>query len=510
MRTCPRAPWFCPAPFVLGIALVVLVASPARTVRAAEPLAGLDDYLTKAIADWKVPGLAIAIVKDDALVHAKGYGVRKLGESTPVDERSLFAIGSTSKAFTAACLAILADEGKLKWDDPATKYLPSFELYDPYATRELTVRDLVCHRCGLSRGDALWYATAYDRAEVLRRLRYLKPSWSFRSRYGYQNIMFLAAGEIVPAVTGQSWDEFVKQRIFLPLGMNSACTSVKELASNSNVATPHVELEGTLEPVAWRNIDNVGPAGSINASVADMAQWLRLQLGQGLLDGKRIVSAAAIDEMQSPQTVVRLEDVTQRFYPDAHLMAYGLGWFLHDYRGRKVVEHGGAIDGMRAQVALVPEEKLGVVILCNKGGSGLPGPLMFHVIDCYLGKTERDWSSEALAKVRELEAKGKEEESKRDAKRVKDTRPSLPLEKYAGKYSQDLYGDSSVALENGNLVLTRGPAVVADLEHWHYDTFRAKFRDRVIDKELVTFRLDAAGQVHALDFGELGTFARQE
>jgi len=457
-----------------------------------------------------VPGLAIAVVKDDEVVFAKGYGVRTLGETTPVDAHTLFAIGSSSKAFTAACLAILADEGKLDLDDRATKHLPSLELHDPYATRELTVRDLLCHRCGLSRGDQLWYATSLDRDEVLRRLRHLEPSWSFRSRFGYQNIMYLAAGQIVPQLTGLSWDDFVKQRFFLPLGMKSACTSVTQLDARDNVATPHVKLDDKVEVVAWRNIDNIAPAGSIIASVTDMAGWLRLQLGEGEIDGRRLISKKAIGEMRRAQTVVPLTDDTRRFYPDAHLAAYGLGWFLHDYHGHKIVEHGGAIDGMRAQVALIPEKNIGLVILCNRGGSGLPTPTMFYVFDRLLGREERDWSTERLADVKKSEAEAKKAEAKKEAERAANTKPSLPLEQYAGKYQQALYGQAEIRHEDGKLVLDRGPAQVADLEHWHHDTFQAKFRDRVLGKRLLTFRLDSAGKVESVEVPGLGEFKRAE
>lgn len=259
-----------------------------------DPLEGLDQYITEAMRSWEVPGLAIAIVKDDRVLLAKGYGVRKLGDPAPVNEHTLFAIGSASKAFTAASIAMLVDEGKLKWDDPVTNYLPGFQLFDPYATRELTVRDLLCHRSGLERADLLWYGSAFGREEILRRIRYLKPSWSFRSRFGYQNIMFLAAGQIIPAITGKSWDDFVKERLFAPLGMSSSNTSVRDLARSDNSATPHAKIEGKVEPIAWRNIDNVAPAGSINSSAADMAQWIRLNLNWGKFNDKQLISSGAI------------------------------------------------------------------------------------------------------------------------------------------------------------------------------------------------------------------------
>jgi CubicO group peptidase (beta-lactamase class C family) len=488
--------------------LLILIAIAGRAAGDDVALDQLDGDVTKALADWEVPGLALAIVKDDQVVLAKGFGVRKLGDDAKVDADTLFAIGSASKAFTAATLAILVDEGKLGWDDPANKHLPGLQLFDAAVTRELTVRDLLCHRCGLPRGDLLWYATPYSRDEILRRVRHLEPKWSLRSHFGYQNIMFLAAGEIVPKLTGTSWDDFVKQRLFLPLGMKSSGTSVRELAQQGNVATPHVKLEDKVEAVAWRNIDNVAPAGSINSSANDMAQWLRLQLGDGAIDGKRLISAEAMREMHSPQSIVEREDNFVWLYPEAHFMTYGLGWFMHDYAGRKIVEHGGAIDGMRSQVALVPEEKLGIVVLANRGGSVLPHVLMFKIVDLYLKQDKHDWSTEALARVRELEKQAADAKKKAADERARDTKPSLPLEGYAGKFTDELYGDIEVRKDGDHLVLQRAPGCFeAELEHWHYDTFRARYRDRVIEPQLVTFRLSAAGKVESLVVPELAEFS---
>ena len=402
------------------------------------PLNGFDDYVNKALRDWEVPGLAIAIVKDDRIVLAKGYGVRKLGDPALVNERTLFAIGSSSKAFTAASVAMLVDESKLKWDDPATKYLPDLELYDPYVTRELTVRDLLSHRSGLERGDLLWYGTEYDRDEVLRRARFLKPTTSLRSTFGYQNLMFLAAGQLIAKVSGKSWDEFIRQRIFTPLGMTSSNTSVKDFKNADNVATPHAKIEDKVEAIAWRNIDNIAPAGSINSSVVDMTQWVRLQLAQGEYQKQHLLSSGTAKEMQTSQTVIRAEPPYSLLYPEAHFLNYGLGWFLHDFRGRKVVEHGGAIDGMRAQVAMIPEEKLGLVILTNMHGTTLPLALMYRIFDAYLDVPQRDWSANMLKTVKSFEEQGKTAQKKSEAERVKDTRLSLALPEYAGTYKNDV------------------------------------------------------------------------
>lgn len=488
--------------------MVLLLLLTVQAVFAQAPGADFDEYVNKAIKEWGVPGVAIAIVKDDRVVFAKGFGVRELNKPEPVDQHTLFAIGSSSKAFTATSLAILVDQAKIKWDDPATKYLPGFQLFDPYSTRELTVADLLSHRSGLARGDLLWYASEYDRNEVLRRVRYLKPSWSLRARFGYQNIMFLAAGQIIPSVTGKTWDDFMRERIFTPLNMKSTSTSIKAFAGSTNVASPHSKIDDKVRAVAWRNIDNIAPAGSINSNVEDMAQWLRFNLGEGEYEKKRLVSAASIKEMQTPQSIVRLDGPRASLYPEAHFLTYGLGWFLSDYRGRKIVEHGGAIDGMRAQVGMIPEEKLGLVVLTNLHGTVLPQALMYKIFDFYLKAPERDWSAEMIKVEKRLEEQGKAAEKKAEAERVKGTSPSLALEKYAGTFESDMYGVTKVALENQKLVVRFGPNFTGDLEHWHYDTFRVKWRDQMQGKGFVTFKLNAQGKADVVSIENLSEFTR--
>jgi CubicO group peptidase (beta-lactamase class C family) len=487
----------------IWLVILLLLALPASQISYAQeaPSKDFDDYINKALKDWDVPGLAIAIVKNDQVVFAKGYGVRKFGDPTPVDEKTLFAIGSSSKAFTSASIAMLMDEGKLKWDDPATKYLPGFQLFDPYVTRELTVRDLLCHRSGLERGDLLWYATPYDRDEIIQRVRFLKPSWSFRSKFGYQNIMYLAAGQIVARVSGKRWDDFIRDRIFKPLGMTSSSTSIGDLKNATDVATPHSKIDDKVETIAWRNIDNIAPAGSINSNVVDMAQWLRLQLGEGVYKGQRLISSGGAKEMHTAQTVIRMEPPWTLFYSDAHFLN-GLAWFLHDHRGRKVVEHGGNIDGMSALVAMIPEEKLGLVILTNMNGTPLPGAIANRVYDLYLGAQPRDYSAEMLKSYTALLEQGKQAQKKIEESRVKGTSPSLALDQYAGIYKDEMYGDAKVALQGGKLVLTT-PGFTGDLAHWNYDTFQVTWRDRTLGKALVTFTLNARGKIDEMTLPDM-------
>ena len=495
----------------VAIIIALITLAQARPAPAQEAtLNGFDDYVNKALKDWGVPGVAIAIVKNDQIVFAKGYGVRKLGEPTPVDDKTLFAIGSSSKAFTAAAIAMLVDEGKVKWDDPVTKYLPDFQLFDPYVTREITVRDLLCHRSGLDRGDFIWYGTPYGRDEIWNRIRYVKPSSSFRSKFGYQNIMYLAAGQIVARVSGKSWDDFIRERIFTPLGMSSSNTTIRAFAGQNNVSTPHGKVEEQVKVLPWRNIDNIAPAGSINSNVVDMSQWVRLQLGEGSYKGTRLISSGAAQEMQEPQTIIPKDPQLSLFMPDTNFRSYGLGWMLQDYKGRKVVQHGGAIDGMIAMVGMVPQERLGVVVLSNLQGQLLPTALMFRIFDAYLGAPAKDWSGDMLKAMKGLEDQGKAAQKKAEESRVKGTQPSLSLDKYAGTYKEESFGDAKVTLENGKLVL-KTPAFVADLEHWHYDTFRASPRDNVLvaNKALTTFTLNSQGKTDGLNISDMGlTFKR--
>lgn len=466
---------------------------------AEDPLQGLDDYVNKALKDWEVPGLALAVVKDDKLVLIRGYGVRKVGETTPVDGHTVFAIGSVTKSFTAAAVGILVDEGKVRWDDPVARHMPGFQMYDPYVNKEITIRDLLCHRTGLARHELLWYGSKLGRDDILRRLRLIKPDWSFRSKFGYQNMMYLAAGQIVSSVTGKSWDDFLHDRFFVPLGMKETSTSVTKLAALKNVATPHEKIDDKIQCIPYRNIDNIAGAGAINSNVADMSAWLRLHLKDGKWDNKQLLSSGVVREMQTPQTVIRLEGGLARLNPHTHLQAYGFGWMIQDYRDHKLVEHNGGIDGMTSQVAFVPEEKLAIVVLSNRNESLLPTALSYRILDAYLKAPPRDWSGDLLKIVKASEALKKAADKKQEATRVKNTKPSLALDRYAGTYQSDIYGDVKVTLEKDkdreHLVLTFG-SFVHDLAHWHYDTFRGTCRDRAVtEKRLFTFVLNAQGKI---------------
>jgi CubicO group peptidase (beta-lactamase class C family) len=473
-----------------------------------DPLLGLDGYIEQAMRDWEVPGLAIAVVRNDSVIFARGYGVRQQGGQEAVDEHTLFAIASTSKAMTAAGLGMLVDEGRIAWDDPVTQHLPTFHLQDPYVNREFTVRDLLTHRSGLARHDLLWIAAPFDRTEILRRARHLPSSGRFRADYGYHNVMYIAAGEVVTAASGVSWDDFLADRLFRPLGMTRSTTRSAIVDTRDNVATSHTRVDGAVTAVARRNYDNIGGAGAVWSSAHDMGQWVRLQLGDGSLGGARILSSAALREMHTPQTLIRSDSVSERLFPDTHFRAYGLGWNVQDYRGRKMVHHSGSINWTRTQVGMLPAEGVGVVVIANLSSSDLQRALMYRVLDAYLGAESRDWSAELLELSRRSDERGQAQSRELEAARIRGTRPSLPETQLAGTYSSELFGEMRLQRENGRLVLYYAPDYIADLEHWHHDTFRALWRRPGFGSAFVTFALDARGRPATIDVGDFGVFRR--
>ncbi len=467
--------------------------------------ADLDQWVARSMKEFDVPGIAVAIVKDGKVVVAKGYGVRKLGDPKPVNEHTLFGIASNSKAFTTAALAMLVDEGKLAWDDPVTKYLPQFHLYDPYVTRELTVRDLVSHRSGLGlgAGDLLfWPDTDVTRDQVVTATRYIRPASSLRSKYAYNNLMFVVAGQLIPAVTGKSWDDFVRERIFKPLDMSTTTITSIGFKPGDNVAVPHSRgwrLEGELTPIAMTRDNTWAAAAGIKSNVADLSKWLIAQLDHGKLpDGRRLWSEKQSEEMWSPATIIPVSEPPAPLQSTkANFAAYGLGWSLRDYRGHKVISHGGALTGMVSTVLMVPDQKPGIVILTNQEESGAFSSLAYHILDSYLQLPPTDWIA-AYRQVREdTLKKAADKEQRFAAARARDTHPSLDPAKYAGEYEDTWYGKAVIERQNGKLVLrmSRTPSMVADLKHWQYDTFKATFRDKTIPDAFVTFELKYDGSI---------------
>lgn len=477
--------------------------------RAEEPhLPDIDSYIESAMQDWEIPGLSLAIVKDGKIIVAKGYGLRRLGGAEPVDENTVFAAASITKTFTAAAVATLIADGKMRWDDRVIDHLPAFRLHDSYATHDMRLRDLLSHRSGLHRGDLIWYYSDFNRTEVLRRLRHLELKSPLRSRFGYQNIMFTTAGEAVGAAAGGSWDAYVKDRFFTPLGMINSSTSIKDLPSNA--ATPHAYVDGAYRPIDWLQVDNIGAAGSINSSAADLAKWIKLQLDGGKHNDTTILRTEDIAEMRRAHTVINVSKTRREYIPQSNLRAYGLGWYMADYRGKKVLYHGGRLDGMSAHLALLPDLNLGMVALSNRSRSSLPHALMYRIFDAYLDAPPTDWSSNFLAWNSAYQAKRKKRRAKVLDKHKYGTRPSMPLAAYVGFYDSPVYGPLDIWPNGDKLVITRNDRVIGDLAHWHYDTFNADFRTHALRDRLITFHIGKLGKVDAMNVELNGEFTRSD
>ena len=511
-----RFPWRPAFAAVLIVALASAWATPAgaqgRPARAATPAStpatpaappGLDALVARVMTSFEVPGLALAIVKDGHVVVARGYGVRRLGEPAPVDADTRFGIASNTKVFTAVALGLLVEEKKIEWDAPVVRYLPWFQLSDPWVTRELTVRDLLVHRSGLAlgAGDLLWWPpTTYERREIARRLRHLPLATSFRSAYAYDNVLYLVAGELIAEVSGQSWEDFVSQRILARVGMNGSNVRHSAALEPGNVAATHAPVDGRVRVVAPFGADNANPAAGINSTATDMAKWLNVLLGEGALpDGTRLYSERTARELVSIVTPLPLgtppaELEAQR----ANFRGYALGLNVQDYRGRKLVSHTGGLPGYVSRVAWVPELEVGVAVLTNQESGEAFNALTYAVLDHYLGAPATDWV-DAYQKVKARNAaRTADTVAKGEAARDTTSRPSLPLERYAGTYTDAWYGDVTIALEGERLRIRFAPtaSLVGTLEHWQHDTFVARWDDRELRADaFVTFALAPDGSV---------------
>jgi CubicO group peptidase (beta-lactamase class C family) len=431
-----------------------------------DPLKGFDSFVESTLKDWNVPGVGIAIVKDGKVILAKGYGYADVKGKRKVDEKTLFAIGSSSKAFTAASVMQLVDAKKLDLDKPVINYLPDFKLFNDYATQQITTRDLLCHRSGLPRHDLAWYGSDASREVLYNRLRYLEPTAELRETWQYQNLMYMTAGYLVGQIEGESWETIVKRSIFEPLGMKATNFSVADMKKVNNHALPYQEENEKIKLMDFRNIDAVAPAGAINSNAEDMAKWLQLLLNEGKFDGKEIISGASLKEMYKPQMVMS-GDISQ---DEIFYSSYGLGWMLTAYRGHLRVEHGGNIDGFTTSVCFLPRDGIGIVVMANMNGTALNGVIRNDLIDRLLGGETKDWNSILLEKRKEMLAASKIEIAQEDIVRKKETKPSFDLKEYVGKYENLGYGILEITIKNDSLVATMN-GEVSTLAHYHFDVF---------------------------------------
>lgn len=479
-------------------------------------LADLDSRIQASMKDWGIPGMAVAVVKDGQIVYARGFGEKKLGEGERVDEHTLFGIASVSKNITAAALGMLVDEGKISWDTRIVDVIPWFELSDPWITSQVTVRDALTHQVGLGRmiGNRLQFLSGQSRDELIRNLRFMEFQDAFRGSYVYSNMMYSVAGQVIEYASGLTWDEFLKQRIFDPIGMSSN-TSVTSITSGTNAAWPHQHIEGEVIAIARRNWDNAGPAGGINASVTDVAKWMILQLDEpGVYQGQRLISARQMAEIHRPQ-VVRSSSGN----PYGSQLTYGLGWNILDYRGARVLTHGGATDGFNTAAYMMPEHNVGVIVVGNAFNQ-LGDAVAYTVMDKYLdaaagtsGEAAAGGASSAFGSSsstdhiqryfngyqRSYAAASQAREAIHAARKV-GTQPSLSAAAHVGRYFHPAY--ESVEVRQGanglEIRLWDNDEVVADLEHWHYDTYRAVWRNRAQREEFLRFSLGQDGEVEAV------------
>ena len=458
----------------------------------------LDNYIPKLIQYFGAPGLAISIVQDGEIKYTKGFGTKTINKNDKVDNNTLFAIGSISKSFTAIALAMLVDEGKIDWDDRVVKYIPYFQLYDPYVTSSFTVRDLLTHRSGLKEvsGGTLWYHSDLSREDIIRGLKYLDPVTEFRTKPAYQNTMFLVASKVLESVAGEPWDEFVRRRIFEPLGMNNTVISQAERRVNQNISTPHIRNEKfEIITIDQEKLDNMAPAGSIYSCANDMAHYMNFLLNNGIKGNDTLISRIVFNEILKPQIHFQIfnEPIQNEF------TSYGFGWWLTPKNGNKIVEHSGGVDGMVANLIMVKNRNFGVIALANSSAAGwAPFSLTLDIIGSFLGDVDyKNVSNYLKSNFLKNDSIQVEKRKKIQNSRIINTKPSLTMEKYAGTFIDEMYGDIFINYENKNLRIefSHTPLFTGILSHWHYDTFEIDWEDPRVPNGFITFEFNSDGTI---------------
>ena len=474
--------------------------SQTETATHATQLAGFEDNVSTVLQDGKVPGAAVILIKDGDVLLARGFGKRNKSENLNVTPRTLFPIGSSSKAFTTAAVAMLVEEGKLEWDKPIRDYLPTFKVYDQFATERITVRDLLCHRSGLSRHEFMWYGSSMTRKEMIERLAYLQPNVDFRARYQYNNLMYATAGYLIEVVTGRTWEECVATRIFKPLGMNTSNTDVEASQKTDDYALPYEERKGEIEEVPFYSaFQAMGPAGSISTNLEDIEHWLRFQLNEGKHGETQLLGAEYLTQTHTPQVVVPAgESVPMGKHPEVVNSCYGLGWSISSYRGHRMVEHGGSIDGFMAEVVLLPDDHIAVAVFTNRGSTLAPYIIAFSACDRLLGAEKADWNERLQKEFADLKAKAEQQlaEMQQAEPAIPNTHPSHPLDAYCGRYENPGYGIVTINRVEDRLQWTYND-IPSSLTHVHYDIFELNF-ERFDFKTRMSFATSEKGDIESL------------
>ena len=492
------------------LACLLATAALAPGLASATPPEGIEARIEAIRTAAGVPGMSVAIVEQGKVTLAEGFGTRKLGRNEKVDADTIFPTGSSGKAVTSAALAVLVDQGKIKWDDKVIDHLPGFQMYDPWVTREMTIRDLLVHRSGLGlgAGDLLFVPrTNLSRSESVKRLRHIKPATSFRSGYAYDNVLYMVAGELIEAVSGQTWEAFTREHIIKAAGMQESTSDSVERFATANRAFPHARMNGGLRGAGdQEQLDehdelgrNAAPAGGMAMSASDLARWLQIQLAQGKLpEGEgRLFSEAASREMWTPSVLMPIAPVPEAFQAtQPNFDTYALGWMVRDYQGVKLVTHRGAVFGFLTMVMLIPEKQVGFSITINSEDGEVIHGLTYELLDHYLGRPKAGWPEKWSARVKDRVAEAQQALKAVQAKPAK-IGPSLPRVRYAGNYNDPWYGNIVVREDNGRLTIDfqSTPRMRGTLEHWQYDSFITRFEDKSIEPAYVTFGLDADGKV---------------
>ncbi|MCS6867096.1 MAG: serine hydrolase [Gemmataceae bacterium] len=447
-----------------------------------------DAIVARALKTFQVPGAAVALVRGDQILLLKGYGQRSIDTKQPITADTIFPLASCTKQFTTTLLALLVDEKKLDWDTPVKKLYPAFQLSDPHANELLTLRDLVTHRTGLGSHDLLWYHAPARWDDILPKVRHLPLDYPFRSGYRYSSIPFVAAGRIAEKIGHDRWEKLIRNRLCEPLEMKNVYFTTTAIPRDADRAWGHrLNKNGDIERMATYEIDEPNPAGSLHTTARDLVPWLQFHLTNGIApNGERLITSKALLETRSPQNLIRLDETTQAMFPETVLMSYAMGWVVNDYRGLKIVAHGGLIDGFRVQLTLVPEKNLACAILTNRHDNRLPLATTNALIDLYLGLPPRDWIGYYRKLVDAEAAAKRQSRAARDQARDPSAPPSLALADFAGSYEHPAYGRATVQFLDNRLTL-RFSGFTCSLEHYERDTFR--ITDGFFEDELTTFRV---------------------
>lgn len=484
--------------FFLLLFISVFFVELAPAAKAPDPkvqLKGFPEFVTKTMAEWKVPGMAIAIVKDGKVIFSQGFGYKDVKNNLKVTPQTLFAIGSSSKAFTATSVGILVDDGMVDWDKPVRNYLPTFKLSDVFASERMTPRDLLCHRSGLPRHDAMWYNSPLSRKDLFDRLEFLEPSADFRATFQYQNLMIMTAGYLVGELSHSSWEDFVKKRIFDPLEMKNSNFSVADSQKAPDYALPYSEKDGKVDEIPFRDIDAIGPAGSINSNVSDLSNWVLMNLNKGKFGDKQVISESNLSQLHTPQMVIQQGAfrIAEK-YNEMFFTSYGMGWFITSYRGHTWIHHGGNIDGFSALVTFMPRDNMGLVILTNLNGTMLPEVIALNAYDRLLGLDQVPWSPRFKEIIDKMKAEAEKAKKEGDKDRKLNTKPSHPLDDCVGEYSHPAYGIISIKKDGENLKATYN-ARDFSMSHYHYDVFALKDEQLGEETTKASFGLDLKGNV---------------